>query len=628
MASIVRNNATLTSEERHYQRRWIALLLLSLGLTLIIVDSTVVNIAFPSIRKTFNAAFTDAEWVNSIYSLVFGAALIMWGKIADQYGRRNVFIAGVAVFVLGSLGTGLSQSIGMTIFWRAVEGMGAAMMSPATLSIISATFKGRERSLAFGIWGGTAGIAAVLGPILGGWLITYGTAITPESWRLAFLINVPIGIIAILGSSWSILESREGTSSHRLDWPGIVFSTLGLSTIVFASIEGQNYGWFAAKRPFALGPIIYPAGVAGNAVPPGTVSFIPFVFLFGLLMLFAFVLVENWQEHRGLETLFEFSLFKYRSFAFGLMTVLIVSLGEFGTILVISIFFQLASGLNAFQTGLRFLPFAGAVLIAAPTAGALAWRLGARWVVTCGMMCEAAALFWMSRILYENVSFWYFVPPFILYGIGVGLAIAQLANIVLSDIPQEKFGLASGANNTIRQLGASLGIAVIGGVLFGLFVSESRPLIDNSTAFEDFGQRVAANPNISPQARTFGASIVSFGGVAKQALENGLDNGSAFDANISVIDTAIQQISAIAPAKLALKFQGVDLDNPATVRQIQVDLTPDAVILGRDLEAALGEGFSTAGRTASAVAGVFVLLGAVSSLLLPNAKYRRAEASA
>src|SRR5690242_453845 len=196
------------AEELAYKRRWIALLILSLSLTLIIIDSTIVNIAFPSIRKTFGASFADAEWVNSIYSLVFGAALITWGKLGDQYGRRNIFILGATVFVLGSLGVGLAGNIGVLVLFRAVQGMGGAMMSPSTLSIISSTFKGKERGAAFGIWGATAGVSAALGPILGGWLIEYGTGITAESWRLAFLINVPVGIIAIIGAFWAIREVR------------------------------------------------------------------------------------------------------------------------------------------------------------------------------------------------------------------------------------------------------------------------------------------------------------------------------------------------------------------------------------------------------------------------------------
>src|SRR5260221_7196463 len=191
-----------SAEESAYKRRWIALALLSFSLMLIVIDSTIVNIAFPAIRKTFGASFADAEWVNSIYSLVFGAALITWGKLGDQYGRRSIFVGGAIVFVLGSLGTGLASTIGVMILFRAMQGMGAAMMSPSTLSILSSTFTGRERGIAFGLWGATAGVSAVIGPILGGWLITYGTGLMADSWRLAFLINCALGVVPVVGRFW------------------------------------------------------------------------------------------------------------------------------------------------------------------------------------------------------------------------------------------------------------------------------------------------------------------------------------------------------------------------------------------------------------------------------------------
>jgi len=169
------------AEQQAYKRRWIALLILSMSLMLIVIDSTIVNIAFPAIRSTFGASYADAEWINSIYSLVFGALLITWGKLGDQYGRRNIFVGGAVVFALGSLGVGTASSIGIAIAFRALQGLGAAMMSPSTLSIISGTFKGKERGIAFGIWGATAGVSAAVGPILGGWLIEYGTGIMAES---------------------------------------------------------------------------------------------------------------------------------------------------------------------------------------------------------------------------------------------------------------------------------------------------------------------------------------------------------------------------------------------------------------------------------------------------------------
>jgi MFS family permease len=611
------------AEEAAYQRRWIALLLLSLSLTLIIIDSTIVNIAFPAIRKTFGASFADAEWVNSIYSLVFGAALITWGKLGDQYGRRNIFVAGAVVFVLGSLGSGLAPSIASLILFRALQGMGGAMMSPSTLSIVSSTFQGRERGIAFGIWGGTAGVAAALGPILGGWIITHGTSITPDSWRLAFLINVPIGVCAIAGSFWAIRESRDTTTRHRIDWIGILLASLSLGSLVFGAIEGQNYGWLEAKKVFTLGPIVYPQLAPGvSAIAPGTPSFIPFAFLFGIMLFIVFVAVEVRQERHGGEPLFEFGMLRYRSFRYGLLTVLIVALGEFGVILVLSIFFQLAKDLDAFQTGLRFLPFALAMIVAAPSAGILSSRFGAKWVVTTGMACEAIALIWMSRVLNVDASYWSLLPPFLLYGCGIGLAIAQLANIVLSDIPPQKAGVASGANNTIRQIGASLGIAIVGAVLFGAFTAEAKPLIEKSTAFEDFSARVAANPSISQEAKILGSQFARFGDTAKKSIEQALDKNEGFDPDQNLLDVALTQITSQPVAKNLLKLQGVDLDNPDVVARIKHDLAPDVEILRRDIQHALGLGFSAAGRAAAQVAALFVACGALSSLLLPNTRRR------
>jgi MFS family permease len=606
-------------DEASYRRRWLALALLSLSLTLIIIDSTIVNIAFPAIQETFGASFAEAEWVNSIYSLVFGAALITWGKLGDQFGRRRIFVWGAIVFVAGSAGTGLAQSIGMVIAFRAVQGLGGAMMSPSTLSILSSTFRGRERGMAFGLWGATAGVAAALGPIVGGWLITHGTGIVHDSWRLAFLVNLPLGLIAVAGSYWAIRESRAYARRHEMDVPGIVLASLGVGAIVFGAIEGQTYGWLAAKKVFSLGPITYPPIAAGAAIPAGTRSFIPFAFALGLVLLVVFYFVEATKERRGGEPLFEFGLLRYRSFAYGLLTVGIVALGEFGVMLVLSIFFQLGKGVDAFGTGVRFLPFAATTLVAAPAAGALSSRFGAKWVVTAGMFCEAAALFWISRVTYEHNPYVVFVPPFILYGIGVGLAIAQLTNIVLSDVPPQKAGVASGANNTVRQMGASLGIAVIGAILFGTFAARAKPLIERSAAFEDFGQRVAANASLPPEAKLFGMQLAAFGPQAKRGIEAGLDNNEGFDTTADVLDMALAQMPP--QAKAALKqAQGIDLNDPQTVAKIRAALAPDLAILSKDIQTALGEGFAAAGRRAALMAAAFVALGALSSLMLPNTR--------
>lgn len=612
-------NLMTPKEQITYQRRWIALILLSLSLVLIVVDSTIVNIAFPSIRATFGASFADAEWVNSIYSLVFGAALITWGKLGDQYGRRNIFIAGASLFALSSAGIGLSTSIGMAIFFRALQGMGGAMMSPSTLSIVSSIFKGRERGIAFGIWGATAGVAVALGPILGGWLIDYGTGIMAESWRLAFLVNLPIAAVAIAGSFWAIQESRDTTIKHHIDWIGIFLASLALGSFVFATIEGQTYGWLEAKKVFTLGPITYPKLAEGvSQIPAGTLSFIPFIFAFGAILFAIFIFVEIRQERAGGEPLFEFGMLRYPSFRYGLITIFVVALGEFGTFLVLSIYLQLAKGLGAFETGLQFLSFAIVTIIVAPLAGVLSSRFGAKWIVTLGMVFESISLFWISRILYFDIETSALRLPLMLYGVGIGLAIAQLANIILSDIPSQKAGVASGATNTMRQLGASLGIAIIGAVLFGTFADAATPLIQESTAFSDFVDRVNANTEIAPASRTFGTLVGTFEATAKEGIIEGLRNNEGFDGNTDVIDTAIANIPATG--RTGLRLAGVNLDNEEVVKQIKTDLGPDATILQADIQRALGEGFSTAGRAASLLASIFVGLGALSSLMLPKAK--------
>ena len=608
-------------------RRWFALGILSTSLMLIVIDSTVVNIAFPSIRATFNSSFSNAEWVNSIYSLIFGAALITWGKIGDQYGRRNIFVMGAALFALSSLGVGLAPTIGVMIGFRALQGLAAAMMSPSTLSIISATFKGRERGIAFGIWGATAGVSAALGPILGGWLIEYGTNIMAESWRLAFLINVPLAVIAIVGSFWAIRELNDNRQKHQIDWLGILFATLGLGSLVYGMIEGQTYGWLYAKNVFTLGSIHYPNLSPGSAIPDGTLSFVPFAFLIGLIFITLFIWWELNFEKSGGEPLFELSLFKHLSFRFGLITIFIISLGEFGVFLAISIYVQLAKGFGAFETGLQFLGFAIVTVIVAPFAGVLTGRFGAKWIVTIGMLCEAASLFWISRLLYIENPVSSLLPAFMLYGLGIGLAIAQLSNLVLSDIPGNKAGQASGATNTLRQLGASLGIAIIGAVLFTGFATAATPLVRNSTAFEDFGKRVSANSSLSPASVVIGEGLAGFGEQAKDGIIKGLDANEGFDPNNSdPLQSALDNMPPVAIS--ALKDQGIDLKDSATIAQIKQELAPDVKILQADLQNALAVGFAKAARAAATLAGIFVLFGALSSLMLPNTKsHLRAESA-
>ena len=541
------------SGDRITRRQWLTLLVLSLGLAIVIIDGTIVNVAIPSIQREFNASFKELEWVNSVYSLIFAAFIITWGRIGDQVGRKRIFIAGVSVFVLGSVLAGGSRSIEMLILARAVQGFGAAMTSPSTLSIVSGTFTGRARGIAFGIWGAVAGAAAALGPLIGGWLTTNAT------WRWAFYINIPIGIAAILGAIFVIQESREHrTGKLSFDVPGIILVGLGIGAIVFGLIEGTSYGWWRVKQPFTVG---------GWTWPLTEISVTPVAFAFGALMLALFVWWELRLQRRGGEPLFDFTLTRFRSFRFGLITVSIVALGEFGLVFVLSLFLQSVLGLTAFQTGLVLLPFALTTLFVAPTAGILSGRFGPKWVVTSGMLIEAIAIFALSRVISLTVPLGALIPILMLYGVGVGLAIAQLTSVVLSEVPFDRLGAGSGANNTIRQLGAAMGIAVIGAVLTTTLASSATAQLDQSKAVPPFVK----------------AAIVT-------ALEQ--SGGAGEGASLQGMPAGFEKTPA-----------------------------------GQEITGIIKQSFVDGAKRAGLVASIFVLLGAVSSLFIPNTSQRRTRAA-
>lgn len=530
------------------RKSWITLFVLSLALAIVVIDITIVNVAIPSIRFEFNAGLHDVEWIIALYALVYAAFIITWGKLGDQFGRRRMFILGVATFVIGSLIVGTAPSIAVIIFGRFVQGMGAAMTSPSTLSLLSSTFTGRLRGFAFGIWGATAAAAAALGPLLGGFLTTYAT------WRWAFLINLPIGVIAILGAIFVVKESTDTLRQHRIDLMGMLLAAVGLGGLVFGLIEGQGHGWITPTETFMLGNFVWPFS---------NIAVTPVVFLVSIVSLIAFLYYELRLESNGGEPLFAFSLLRFKGFRYGLMTVLIVALGEFGILFVLPIYLQGARGFSAFQTGLILLPFAVANFVFAPLAGALSARFGPKWVVTTGMVCEAAAIFMLSRLVATDTALATLVPVLMLYGAGVGLAIAQLTNVTLSDIPPQFVGVGSGANNTVRQIGAAIGVAILGAIFVAQIATVGRSEVQASSTIPSFAKAPV-----------------------EKALENGLSGESPASGSAGNAESAI----------------------------------------GKEVNRIVGDAISDGARSAAGVASVFVLFGALSSLLIPNSKAHLAGA--
>lgn len=439
--------------------RWIGLAMLSLGVAMIIVDATIVNVAIPSISRELGLDGTAAEWVNTIYALVFAALLITLGRIGDQRGRRRLYLMGLGVFLGASVLAGLAGTGEILIAARLLQGLGGAMILPATQAILNTNFRGRDRAIAFGVWGSVIGGVAALGPLLGGWLTT------ELSWRWAFFINVPIGLVAFLGTVRFIGESRDEHATPGFDFPGFALITAGLGAVVFGLIEGRSYGWLAPTRSFSL---------FGWTWPLDSISIIPVAIVGGLVMLAAFTVVELRRQRAGKPFLFDFGLWRYPAFRYGNLAGAIVSLGEFGLLFVLPLYLQGVRGLTAFETGVVFLSLAIGSFFAAPGAATLSRRWGPRRVVSLGMALEAVGILAATLLISRDLDARLLLPPFFVYGVGIGFSTAQLTSVVLGEIPPERSGLGSATNSTVRQVGSALGIAILGTILFVSLVDNTR----------------------------------------------------------------------------------------------------------------------------------------------------------
>ena len=428
------------------RRRWLGLVVISIAVSLIIVDSTIVNVAIPSVVDELKITSTQVQWVQESYTLVFAALLLVFGTLADRFGRRRILLIGVALFAASSVVAALAPTGDLLILARVVQGLGGAMILPATLSLLNATFTGRERGIAFAVWGSTIGGMAALGPLLGGWLTT------DFSWRWAFGINLPLGILIIVGALLVVKESH-GEERRRVDVVGAVLSVLLFTSLVFGLIEGRSYGWWATERG---APDFWTLDV----------SPIPFVFALTLVTLVAYIAWGVRRERLGKPTLIAFALFRITSFRNGNIAALIVSLGEFGVILALPLWLQNVLSYDALQTGFLLLALAGGSFLASGFAGAASGKVAPVWVVRAGLLAELIGLIVLGLVITSDTPWWPLAIGLAVYGFGVGLATAQLTGVVLAEVPVTESGQASGTQSTSRQVGSALGIAILGTVLF------------------------------------------------------------------------------------------------------------------------------------------------------------------
>jgi len=409
-------------------KKWWTLAAVSVGLFMIMLDNTVVNVALPSMRRSLHLSLADLEWVVAGYALTFAAFMLTGGKLADLLGRRLIFMVGLVIFTGASLACGLAPNGGFLIGARVVQGLGGALMNPATLSIIAATFPPRQRGTAIGIWAGVSAMALAIGPLVGGLLTEH------VNWNWIFFVNVPIGIIGLLAVPILIDESRDTSVEQRPDIPGLATSAVGLFALTYGFIEANQYGWTSSR---ILG-----------------------AFAVAAVSLAAFVALELRQR----VPMLDLSLFRNRTFSGANTAMLFAGLAMFGTFFYLSLYMQNVLGYDPVQAGASFLPMTVLIILIAPQAGRLSDKFGSRWLVGGGMTLLSIMLLYYSQ-LGASETFYALLPGLLIGGLGMGMTMTPVTAAAMSSVAVDKAGVGSAVLNSARQVGGSLGIAVMGAIV-------------------------------------------------------------------------------------------------------------------------------------------------------------------
>ncbi|MBL8129608.1 MAG: DHA2 family efflux MFS transporter permease subunit [Chloroflexia bacterium] len=451
-----------TADQAEPERNpWLILLVLCGAVFMLLLDTTIVNVAQQKIKIALEADLSEIQWILDSYILAYAVLILSFGRLGDVFGRKKLFMCGMGIFTLASAlcagSTLISQATGIPpatalIAARVLQGVGGAMMMPQTLSLITVAFPPQKRGSAMGVWGSVVALGAVLGPIIGGWLVTN------YAWEWVFLINVPVGIAAILATLAIVPESVDPFASGRVDWGGILLSGLGTFALVYAAIEGNALGW---TSPIILGS-----------------------FAASIILLTLFI----WWESRADDPMLKLELFAIRNFSVANVLAMATSFGMLGVFFPMTVFLQGALGLSPLEAGLAMLPNGLVLMFVAPTAGRLSDKIGARWILVTGLSLMAVGIVAMIRQISPDATQWSFVLPLAITGLGMGMTFAPMTATAMRQVPPRIAGSASGILNTTRNLGQVLGIAVLGSVLqsrLGVHAAESLSQI--STLDPDVG---------------------------------------------------------------------------------------------------------------------------------------------
>ena len=524
-----------TTSEGH-PRRWAILAVLVVSLLIVVLDNTVLNIALPTIQKDLKATPAELVWSIDSYILVFAALLFTWGVLGDRYGRKRVLVIGLVIFAIGSAASAFASTPGMLIGFRAIMGLGGAAVLPTTLAIITVVFPPYERGKAIGAWAGAVGAAVALGPVLGGLLLEHPqwfSWITGNDWGAVFLINVPIVIVGLIGV-WRIVPETRNPNPQRLDIPGLLLSIVGLTLIIYGIIDAsQTLSWTA---PSVLGPLF--AGIAVIAV---------------------FI----WYESRSDHASFDVTLFKNRGYAVSLAAVTLAFFSLSGITFTLPFYLQILRDYSTLAAGLCFLPFAIGQILAAPRSAKMVLRFGYRAVMTVGLVLVAVA---MAALVFVGLTtpIWVVIVAFFIFGFGMGNVIAPASTVMQNVLPLGRVGAGSAVQNTVRQVGGALGVAIIGTVLATQYASRVDSAID---------QLPPQVPDAARQAAR--ESIVATDAVLDAAAAQGAPSGlldsirqAAYDAFLTsshvtyFISMALVGIAAVVVATLLPKITPPRKDEP------------------------------------------------------------------
>ena len=596
------SNATEVNKQSNL-KKWLPMFMIALALAIIVIDGTILNVSQKAVINDLQTDLKTIQWAFTSYSLVIAALTIFGGRLGDLYGRLKMFRLGAILFALGSFLTTVAPNVGVLLLgWSIIEGVGAALMTPAASALIVSNYQGRDRGVAFGIFGATAGVASAFGPIIGGLLAKYGTNISSflswalqfnstisqyfanfGGWRWAFGINVFVVVGLLFGSRIIKDDHVRETQKINLDIPGVLLSGLGLTSIVYGIIESSNYGWWTAKKAFEF---------AGNKYDLGGVSFTAYAILAGIILIISYILWELKVEATGKEPMVRLEIFKNKAFTMGIATLTTLFGGFSGVITYGLIFFFLTVlKFDSLQAGMSLLPFSLTTIVMAPLSAKLSHRFGSKPIIQLGILLNLIGTYMFYINFKVDSTVWTFIPAMIIFGTGFGMVIAQINNVILSSVDPKLAGVASGINGTIREVGRSFGVALIGAAFISTLGSTLKTNLQNNT-------------QISAQAKT---------GIINSIDSGEVDSGtkdSLTDSKVLRSDGAKQAISGIIAGSKG------QLTQPQAQASYLGNYRQQEKLITSEVDKSITEG----SKISIVYTGVFILASFILSFGLPSKK--------